>query len=64
MIVSLNSDGARNLSGLLFLCFHVLFLACVYTESFLFGFSQASHPRLANYKAFAMVYFVLKSDIN
>ena len=39
MIVSLNSDRARNLSGLLFLCFHVLFLACVYTESFLFGFS-------------------------
>ena len=30
MIVSLNSDRARNLSGLLFLCFHILFLACVY----------------------------------
>ena len=30
------------------------------TESFLFGFSPTSHPRLANYKAFATVYFVFK----
>ena len=34
------------------------------TESFLFGFSPTSHPRLANYKAFATVYFVLKLDIH
>ena len=34
------------------------------TESFLFGFSPTSHPRLANYKAFATVYFSLILDIN
>ena len=34
------------------------------TESFLFGFSPTSHPRLANYKAFATVYFSLKLDKN
>ena len=33
------------------------------TESFLFGFSPTSHPRLATYKAFATVYFSLKLDI-
>ena len=34
------------------------------TESFLFGFSPTSHPRLANYKAFATVHLLLKLDIN
>ena len=34
------------------------------TESFLFGFSPTSHPPLANYKAFATVYLLLKLDIN
>ena len=33
------------------------------TESFLVGFSPTSHPRFANYKAFATVYFSLKLNI-
>ena len=33
-------------------------------ETFLFELSPTSHPRLAHYKAFATVYFVLKLDIN
>ena len=34
------------------------------TESFLFRFSPTSHRRLANYKAFPMVYLFSKSDKN
>ena len=34
------------------------------TESFLFGFSPTSHPRLANDKAFATVYLFLKLGIH
>ena len=34
----------------------------IVTEPFLVGFSQTSHPHLANYKTFATMYLVLVSD--
>ena len=39
-------------------------LQTIVTELFLVGFSQTSHPRLANYMTFATIYSVLKLDKN